>query len=973
MRGLGTQESPYLIDNLADLNNVRNNVAAGTYYKLAADIDASSTSTWNDGAGWEPIANFAANFDGDYHIIKGLFINRNTNFNGLFGDLAAGATITKLAVSEANITGASYNGALFGRFDGDGSVSISLCCSSGNVVGTGDNNGGLGGRVNGSGIIVDQCFSVANVSGPAVAANTAVGGLFGSAGGGATVTNCYAKGTTYGDPSIGAFIGSASTVTIRFSYAMGAVTGNTGTYSRGFCGYGISLTTESNYWDKETTGKSSGFGASGKTTAQMQTQSTYVGWDFTNTWQWNTNNYPTLKNLPESLLNKVPNEVVSSTIAISMDAKSPSSSVWALASSPSITIESQLGTPSLLNGHVLSVSTINIGITTVEPIFRSQVNLTSDRIDLFVLVNDVSPGIGVLQTSPKIGIDLSIPQTVRQVTGQGTVEDPWAIRTVDEFLAIANNTTAAYRLDNDLDFGGLSRGPVSGFYGYLDGNRKTISNLTISAPETNRVGLFSTVSNATIKNLNLNLIKVEGKQNVGALAGLIQNSVDLQYINVNCQIVEAHGGFAGGIVGLSAFTDINKTIYRCSFTGIVSSGYIYWDGGFGSPRYVNYAGGIIGSTDTPLTITECIVKDSFVYGYQQVGGIIGRVNETNVTIVDSYTINTWVQGCYGSGQTANNQYVGGFVGYAAQNFTTTRCGNFLSRVTREDGGTTYPWYGGGSGEPVSKYCYWTAAATYYPTGTGYSTRLAASQALQQVNFSKWNFTNTWVMGDTNPILRWNLTIPVLVSPPVINIGMAAYPPIIGISISITVPYSVAITTSVLSAVLYGSVEIRAPTADIVVELLLPSISRDVVITTQCININLEVLLPTVIIPQAILVEAPSVRVNVDTLTPTIGISCRQVSPPINISAEVLIPSIYKGINIVAPTTNVSIRVNKPIVAAIGRIGNVSILVIENPSSMSVVERTTSLSITERQTALTTTERIHDITVTERPSKLEVLE
>ena len=55
------------------------------------------------------------------------------------------------------------------------------------------------------------------------------------------------------------------------------------------------MTTKNSYWDKEATSQSSGVIGTGKTTAEMQTQSTYSGWDFDTIWQMNEGEYPTLR------------------------------------------------------------------------------------------------------------------------------------------------------------------------------------------------------------------------------------------------------------------------------------------------------------------------------------------------------------------------------------------------------------------------------------------------------------------------------------------------------------------------------------------------------------------------------------------------------------------------------------------------------------------------------------------------------
>lgn len=267
-KGSGTSEDPYQIANLQQLNEIRNNPSS--YYVLVNDIDASPTSAWNGGAGWSPIVEFTGNINGNGHVIKGLYINRPlTDYNALFGTALTGSVITRIFMQDVNIVGKKYNGALVGLSTG---ATISFCASSGQVNSTGNNSGGLVGTL-GPGSSIDQCFSLVNLT----ATTSATGGLIGHADQ-ATVSNCYAKGTVDGVPSVAGFIGSASDCTITNCYSVGAVTGTTGTYSRGFIGYGIRNTVTSCYWDKETSGKTNSFGGTGKTTAEMKTAATYVGW-----------------------------------------------------------------------------------------------------------------------------------------------------------------------------------------------------------------------------------------------------------------------------------------------------------------------------------------------------------------------------------------------------------------------------------------------------------------------------------------------------------------------------------------------------------------------------------------------------------------------------------------------------------------------------------------------------------------------
>ena len=72
--GSGIEGDPYLVATLQDLQCMNMNLSA--YYKLIADIDASDTAIWYDGAGFMPIGSsatpFRGAFDGAGHIISNL-------------------------------------------------------------------------------------------------------------------------------------------------------------------------------------------------------------------------------------------------------------------------------------------------------------------------------------------------------------------------------------------------------------------------------------------------------------------------------------------------------------------------------------------------------------------------------------------------------------------------------------------------------------------------------------------------------------------------------------------------------------------------------------------------------------------------------------------------------------------------------------------------------------------------------------
>jgi hypothetical protein len=283
--GSGTSGSPYQIATLANLYWItQNSTEWNKYYIQTADIDASSTSTWNSGAGWSPIGivatNFSGTYNGDGHTITGLFINRNaTDYQGLFGRNVG--TISNLGVTNVNITGLYGTGGLVGI--NYGAISNSYC--TGSV--TGDMaTGGLVGA-NFTPATIRKSYSNASVTG----GSSDYGGLVGQHRDGALIADCYSTGnvtrSSGGGTAFGGLVGIiTSTSTITNSYSTGRVIYTIGgnPTDKGLVGDVINVPTfTNNFWDTETSLQTTTAGtATGKTTAEMKTNSTFLSasWDY---------------------------------------------------------------------------------------------------------------------------------------------------------------------------------------------------------------------------------------------------------------------------------------------------------------------------------------------------------------------------------------------------------------------------------------------------------------------------------------------------------------------------------------------------------------------------------------------------------------------------------------------------------------------------------------------------------------------
>jgi hypothetical protein len=300
--------------------------SSGRYYTMTANNDASATATWNDTGttttlheGFKPIGawsspdttSFRGIFDGKGRKITGLAINRPTADRiGVFGHVGQGGWVRRVDLRNCQVTGDYYVGSLVGSsFHGI----VSNCQATGAVTGDMGNVGGLVGFIeygslsecraacvvtgilsmNLGGLVgqsksgtISLCFATNSVTG-----SMSVGGLVGLSDSG-MASDCYATGAVNGDYYVGGLIGSNDAGTVTNSYATGAVTGS---FRGGLVGDNAGGSAVNSYWDVQTSGISTPGAGTGKTTAQMKQQATFVGWNFDTIWGINENvTYPYL-------------------------------------------------------------------------------------------------------------------------------------------------------------------------------------------------------------------------------------------------------------------------------------------------------------------------------------------------------------------------------------------------------------------------------------------------------------------------------------------------------------------------------------------------------------------------------------------------------------------------------------------------------------------------------------------------------
>ncbi|WP_339613877.1 MBG domain-containing protein [uncultured Parvibaculum sp.] len=251
--GNGVAGTPYQIADVYGLQGMASQSLLGKSFVLASDIDASGTSGWNSGAGFDPIGDdsnpFTGGFDGQNHTITGLTIDRaTTDYVGLFGYTGSNVTLKDVVLDGIDITGQKYVGGVIGSFTGNTSLLTNVSTSG--QVGGEAYVGGLVGN-NASGTI---SYSAADVDVTATGSDIYNNGsLYAMAGGVAgantgTILQSHASGTVSGSGNnTGGFVGinSGASATIVDSYATGKVEVLSGGSVGGLAGVNVGTVTRS--------------------------------------------------------------------------------------------------------------------------------------------------------------------------------------------------------------------------------------------------------------------------------------------------------------------------------------------------------------------------------------------------------------------------------------------------------------------------------------------------------------------------------------------------------------------------------------------------------------------------------------------------------------------------------------------------------------------------------------------------------
>jgi len=235
-QGDGTQNNPFIINNVYDLISVSRNVMngitySGQYLKMNNDIDfvsstIDSSQFFTPIGGWSSISQtdgfyyFKGNFDGNGYRIFNLTVNKpNYSFVAVFGT-TKDATISNLGVVGGNFTGVTNVSGLVGSIY---TTTINNCYSRSIINSAYDhqeaNAGGLVGYSY-SNSIINGCYTEGIITASGIASN--VGGLIGFSSE-STINNSYAKvgfNVSGNSSYVGGLIGKNYAASVYNSYSI---------------------------------------------------------------------------------------------------------------------------------------------------------------------------------------------------------------------------------------------------------------------------------------------------------------------------------------------------------------------------------------------------------------------------------------------------------------------------------------------------------------------------------------------------------------------------------------------------------------------------------------------------------------------------------------------------------------------------------------------------------------------------------
>ena len=736
--GTGTEADPFLIENAQQLAylayRVNNGLDAGGghvsnhdyHYKLMVDVDLNGSEDFQ----WTPIGYYNSNsdyqcfggyFDGNSHIVSGLYINSATNRVGFFG-YTNGASVEALWLNTINIyTTGDYIGGIIGCAN---NTNIFNCYNSGNVTANSYWNGysgGILGYANGT-ISIINCYNSGNVTASS-SSNCYSGGIVGYVYNSTiTITNCHNSGcvtaNSYSNTSyVGGIIGYSNSgnsninIAITNCYNIGNVTATSYyNYCGGIIGFGNSPNNTNYSYYLSTCGGNNTYGGQPMTADAMKTAEFVDILNYgTNVWTVDANNvnqcYPILSNM---LYVRI---ITSEATGIT-------------------------NTHATLNGETFSTETITVQgfeYKIINETNYQSVNVSNSG-EMTKILSGLFPGIpytyrtfckigdrGTIYGEDKTFSTLPISITTNSATnitgssailnGSINIGDATLVSKGFEYRAVGEvEYSTLFVTDDDDDYAipvtGLTVNTTYEYYAFMNiaeipmmtinGATKTfevtwlnqdtiyINNSEMLRWVSEQCNSGTTFENKCIKLTN-DIVLPENVPNNMTSIGVYPNYPFKGTFNGNGKLIHnlyidkpntPYQGFFG-------YT-LNANLYNVGLVNITASGR-------------NYTGGMVAYAEN-THMRDCYVNGGTLFALSYCGGLVGYQEQGT---------NSIISGCYNTCEVTGNNYVGGLIGFS--NYSTVRNSYVAGRVSAQ--GDAVGAIIGGANEVLMYYCYFSTEIT----------------------------------------------------------------------------------------------------------------------------------------------------------------------------------------------------------------------------------------------------------------------
>lgn len=391
MQGLGTIDNPYIVTTPEEYKSISQ--APTACYKLGNDIDMSSSPGL-------ACNTFSGIFDGNGHRI----IGQTGNLQSAFCRYLIGGAVVKnvgFALNLDNSSGTSTGG-VAAEVMGDCTIQKvwiepAIPGTTAYVMSTAWNSyyspyvGGIVGRITNGVVLIEDCYLADYVE---------------------VRARDYSTSAPYSPARAGGAVGSyeGGTLTLRRFYKVRQVTAvgiySTPSYDQIIYKVGsIQPITSYNYYNRDYSNATSPYGTR-KTTSEMQSQATYVTWDFVNTWRI-AGGYPTLRfATPPKIESRTINSKIQfvfgrANINVTVSAKSIVQHLTGRITATKIGTRTVISKINPIFGRVTVSSGNQIIVTlksTLNPLNGKVQTTATYTIDCFV--DESTSGVSVLQTVP---------------------------------------------------------------------------------------------------------------------------------------------------------------------------------------------------------------------------------------------------------------------------------------------------------------------------------------------------------------------------------------------------------------------------------------------------------------------------------------------------------------------------------------------------------------------------------------------